>query len=109
MMAETNIELEACDPSANRRRAWRMQAGRDLFGAWVTEVQFGRIGAAGRTLRRTFTTETEVQAFMRARLRRRASAPSRIGVAYRSVNADAASAPLLAAMGIASGNNVNTP
>jgi predicted DNA-binding WGR domain protein len=109
MMAETNIELQACDLAANRRRAWRLQAGRDLFGAWTTEVQFGRIGSAGRTLRRAFATETELHAFLRARLRRRASAPSRIGVAYRSVTTDAASAPLLAAMGIAPLNDVNTP
>jgi predicted DNA-binding WGR domain protein len=109
MMAETNIELQACDPAANRRRAWRLQAGRDLFGAWTTEVQFGRIGSTGRTLRRAFATKSELDAFMRARLRRRASAPSRIGVAYRSVTADAASAPLLAAMGITPRDDVNTP
>jgi hypothetical protein len=109
MMAETNIELRACDPAANRRRAWRLQAGRDLFGAWTTEVQFGRIGSPGRTLRRAFATEAELHAFMRARLRRRATAPSRIGVPYRSLHADTASAPLLAAIGIALLNDVNTP
>jgi len=90
MMAETNIELQACDFAANCRRAWRLQAGRDLFGAWTTEVQFGRIGSPGRTLRRAFTTEAEFFTFMRIRLRRRATAPSRIGVAYRSMNADTA-------------------
>ena len=100
MMAEMRIELRACDPAANRRRAWRLEAGRDLFGAWTTEVQFGRIGCPGRTLRRAFAAEPELRAFVRARLRRRASAPARIGVAYRYVSADAASATLLAAMGI---------
>jgi predicted DNA-binding WGR domain protein len=109
MMAETSIELQACDPAANCRRAWRLQAGRDLFGAFTTEVQFGRIGSPGRTLRRAFATEAELRAFLRARLRRRATAPSRIGVAYRSVDADAASMPLLAALGIAPRNDVNTP
>jgi hypothetical protein len=100
MMAEMEIELRACDPAANRRRAWRLEAGRDLFGTWTTEVQFGRIGRPGRTIRRAFTAEPELKAFVRARLRRRATAPRRIGVAYRCVAADAASAPLLAAMGI---------
>ncbi len=101
MMAETRIELQACDPAANHHRAWRLEAGRDLFGAWTTEVQFGRIGHAGRTLRRAFATDAELKAFVRARLRRRATAPARIGVAYRCVDADTGSAPLLAMMGIA--------
>ena len=69
MMAETRIELQARDPVANRQRAWRLEAGRDLFGAWTTEVQFGRIGRPGRTLRRAFPAEVELQAFVRARLR----------------------------------------
>jgi hypothetical protein len=100
MMAEMLIELRACDPAANRFRAWRLEAGRDLFGAWSTEVQFGRIGRHGRTLRQAFAAEPELHAFVRARLRRRATAPARIGVAYRCVDADAASATLLAGMGI---------
>ena len=104
MMAEMRIELQACDPAANRRRAWRLEAGRDLLGAWTTEVQFGRIGCVGRSIRRTFAAETEVRAFVQARLRRRATAPRRIGVAYRCVSADAASMPLLAATGIANDN-----
>jgi predicted DNA-binding WGR domain protein len=108
MMAETRIELQARDPAANRQRTWRLEAGRDLFGAWTTEVQFGRIGRPGRTLRRAFAAETELQAFVHARLRRRATAPARIGVAYRCVHADTASAPLLAAVGITPLNDVNS-
>ena len=100
MMGETVIALQACDPGANRMRAWRAEAGRDLFGAWIVEVQFGRIGRAGRTRQRAFAAESEVRAFLRARLRRRASAPARIGVAYRCVGADAASARLLDEFGI---------
>ena len=100
MMAETRIELQARDAGANRQRAWRLEAGRDLFGAWTTEVQFGRIGRPGRTLRRAFAAEADAQAFVRARLRRRATALARIGVAYRCVDADAGSGPLLAMLGI---------
>lgn len=100
MLGETVNALQARDPAANRLRAWRLEAGRDLFGAWTTEVQFGRIGRAGRTLQRSFAAEAELRAFVRARLRRRATAPARIGVAYRCVAADAASARLLAECGI---------
>ena len=101
MIAETRIELQASDPAANHQRMWRLEAGRDLFGAWTTEVQFGRIGCPGRTLRRAFVTNAELKAFVRARLRRRATAPARIGVAYRCVRTNTGSAPLLAMMGIA--------
>jgi hypothetical protein len=100
MMAETWIELQALDAAVNCQRAWRLEAGRDLFGAWTTEVQFGRVGCRGRTLRHAFATEAEFRSFVRVRLRRRASAPARIGVAYRCVQADAGSGPLLAMMGI---------
>jgi WGR domain len=107
MMAETRIELQARDAGANRQRAWRLEAGRDLFGAWTTEVQFGRIGCPGRTLRRAFAAEAELRSFVRMRLRRRATAPARIGVAYRCVEADAGSAPLLAMMGIRTMNDAS--
>jgi predicted DNA-binding WGR domain protein len=100
MLAETVIALQARAPAANRQRAWRLEAGRDLFGAWTIEVQFGRIGRVGRTLQRSFAAEAELRAFVRSRLRRRATAPARIGVAYRCVAADAASAALLAECGI---------
>ncbi len=100
MMAEMLIELRACDPAANRFRAWRLEVGQDLFGAWTAEVRFGRIGRPGRALRCAFAGEREVHAFVRSRLRRRASAPARIGVAYRCIAADAASGVLLAGAGI---------
>ena len=103
---DTDRELQASDPAANRRRTWRLEAGRDLFGAWTTEVQFGRIGCPGRTLRRAFVTGAELKAFVRTRLRRRATAPARIGVAYRCVRTDTGLAPLLAMMGIAPLNDV---
>jgi len=64
-------------------------------------VRFGRIGRPGRALLRAFATERELRAFVAARLRRRASAPARIGVAYRCIAADAASGELLAGVGIA--------
>jgi len=76
MMAEMLIDLRACDPAANRFRAWRLEVGQDLFGAWTAEVRFGRIGRPGRALRRAFASEREVRAFVAARLRRRASAAS---------------------------------
>jgi hypothetical protein len=43
-----SIHLEACDPARNRFRTYRLDVARDLFGAWLVEVKFGRIGAKAR-------------------------------------------------------------
>jgi hypothetical protein len=66
MIDEIAIELQAKDVDANRLRAWRIEAGPDLFGVWVTTVRFGRIGAADRALGYQFASEATVRAFVRA-------------------------------------------
>jgi len=45
------IDLQAVDPSHNRRRFYRIEAGQDLLGAWVIRLQYGRIGTQGRIRR----------------------------------------------------------
>ena len=39
--------LEARDPAHGHFRAYRLEAGTDLFGAWLVDVTYGRIGAQG--------------------------------------------------------------
>ncbi len=100
MLGETAIELEARNPEMNRMRRWSVQLGRDLFGMWVVDVEFGRIGSRGRQLRHVFTDQTAARAYVGKGLRRRATAPARIGVAYRCVHASIGAAELLAHVGI---------
>ncbi len=100
MLAEIRIMLRAQDPQANRMRAWGVMAGRDLLGDWTAEVRFGRIGGRGRGVTRVFTSEQAMQRFLRAALRRRATAPRRIGVAYRCAEACRAGEALARAAGI---------
>jgi hypothetical protein len=38
--------LEARDPSLGRMRSYHLEAGIDLFGAWLVDVVYGRIGAS---------------------------------------------------------------
>jgi hypothetical protein len=97
MSDDIAIELQAKDVDANRLRAWRIEAGPDLFGVWVTTVRFGRIGMGDRTLGYQFASEAEVRAFVRIRLRRRGTAKRRIGVAYRVIAASPEAEPLLRA------------
>jgi hypothetical protein len=75
-------------------------AAADLFGLWTAHVTFGPVGAAGRTMRHEFATEAAAVSFVRARLRRRATAIRRLGVAYRLVEASPDAAPLLVLTGL---------
>jgi predicted DNA-binding WGR domain protein len=63
--------------------SYEIELGADLFGAWMVEMSYGRIGALGRSKVRSFSTTNEAQAQVRACLRKRTTAPRRIGVAHR--------------------------
>ncbi len=78
------IELVACHPARGVYRRWRLHVMRDLFGRVVVETAWGRIGAPGRTLLRSFAHEDDALRHVRALLRRRAGARARIGTEYRS-------------------------
>lgn len=75
--------LEARDPALGRYRSYRLQAGTDLFGTWMVEVSYGRIGTPGRRLRYIAGDKAEARKLVQRSLRRRATAPRRIGVSYR--------------------------
>ena len=77
------VELRAIDAARNIQRRWCVIASRDLFGHVMVETGWGRIGARGRSLVRSFGDEAEACSYIRALLARRASARVRIGVAYR--------------------------
>jgi hypothetical protein len=76
-----------------------IELGMDLFGAWMVEMSYGRIGASGRTKVRSYSTTEEAQAQVRACLRKRATAPRRIGVAYRVRRLDGSTAWLQSKLG----------
>lgn len=85
MSRHRRLHLEARDPSRNRLRRWELEITDDLFGVWSVRINFGRIGASGRTLVRVFSEFTAAERYVRAALARRDSAPRRIGVRYRVV------------------------
>jgi hypothetical protein len=77
------IILEARNPDRRCFRRYRMEAGTDLFRSWVVEISYGRIGTARRSQSFVVRDEGEARHLARSILKRRASAPRRIGVAYR--------------------------
>jgi hypothetical protein len=83
MMNAFSALLEARDPALGRFRSYSLQAGQDLFGVWLVEVTYGRIGAPGRRVRYVVGDEAEARKLVQRTLRRRATAKTRIGVPYR--------------------------
>ena len=83
MMDAFNAVLEARDPEHGCFRAYRLEAGTDLFGTWHVEITFGRIGATGTRIRHAVPDEATARKLVHQNLRRRASAPKRIGTSYR--------------------------
>jgi predicted DNA-binding WGR domain protein len=82
-MTLLRIRLEARSSARRCHRAYEVAVSTDLFGAWLVEMSYGRIGTFGRVKARSFSTADAAAAQVRACLRKRASAPRRIGVAYR--------------------------
>jgi predicted DNA-binding WGR domain protein len=84
-MMEFSILLEACDPERNIHRAYRLAAGQDLFGNWIVEITYGRIGAKGRTQVVPVADEAAARCYVQNCLKKRESAPKRIGIGYKMI------------------------
>ena len=82
-MMEFSILLEACDPERNRWRSYRIMAGQDLFGDWVVELTYGRIGSRGHTKTVAVDNEAAARRYVQTCLRKRETAPKRIGIDYK--------------------------
>jgi predicted DNA-binding WGR domain protein len=82
-MTSLCIRLEARSAAHHCNRAYEIAVCEDLFGAWLVDMNYGRIGTLGRTKTRSFRTIFDAAAQVETCLRKRASAPRRIGVAYR--------------------------
>lgn len=77
------IELEARAPERNCLRSWQATIERDLLGDWLVEFRWGRIGTCGQHRRHATSSRDEAVARVRQSLKRRLSAPRRIGTVYQ--------------------------
>ncbi|PKP93326.1 MAG: hypothetical protein CVT76_09000 [Alphaproteobacteria bacterium HGW-Alphaproteobacteria-15] len=77
------IELTAVDEGRNCRRAYRIERAEDLFGHQLIELSWGRIAGTSQTKRLSAPSIAEAITVVRRVLARRASAATRIGVAYK--------------------------
>ncbi len=84
------VAFEAHNPEGNHHRHYAVTVGRDLLEDWTVAIRYGRIGQAGQERRYAAADPEAIRAIIRDRLRRRLSAPRRIGCAYRLTRLDAA-------------------
>lgn len=80
--ARKNVLTISISDLKGKFRAYLLEAGTDLFGAWLVDVTYGRIGTRGRRIRYVVEDENSARKLVRENLRRRATAKCRIGVAY---------------------------
>jgi predicted DNA-binding WGR domain protein len=83
------IALEAHNDDLNHHRRYEITVGRDLLDDWTLSIRYGRVGAGYQTQNFAGKDEDQIRAIIRERLRRRRSAPKRIGCAYRVTKLDA--------------------
>jgi predicted DNA-binding WGR domain protein len=77
--------LQANDPEQNLHRFYRIEYGQDLFGQWIVEVNYGRVGCKGRSLISLYDSQKEALSYVKQALKRRQTSANRIGVTYESV------------------------
>ena len=76
------IHLRALDPP-HIARDYSIWMSVDLFGDYVVETCWGRIGSKGQRQRRSFPDASSARRHVRAIVRKRRGARRRIGVEYR--------------------------
>ena len=84
------IAFEAHHMERNHHRRYEIVIGRDLLDDWTVSICYGRTGMGGHVLQYGGLQAAELQAIVRERLRRRLSAPRRIGCPYRLTSFNAA-------------------
>jgi predicted DNA-binding WGR domain protein len=77
------IAFEAHSVEENHHRRYEITVGRDLLDDWTVAIHYGRVGQNGQEKRYASAKQDEMKAILLERLRRRLSAPRRIGCPYR--------------------------
>lgn len=78
-----SVTFEAHNDQRNHHRRYEIRLGRDLFGEWTVALRYGRTGRGGQEVRHSAANSEQLRKVIRESLRRRLSAPKRIGCAYR--------------------------
>ncbi len=77
------ITFEAHHTENDHHRRYEVTVGRDLFETFTVAIRYGRVGQGGQERRYSSPQLAELRTIIRKHLRRRLSAPKRIGCPYR--------------------------
>jgi predicted DNA-binding WGR domain protein len=77
-----SIRLSADHQELNVRRSYLIEAGEDLFGSWIVEINYGRIGCKGRNKKFLMESEEDAKTEVKRRLRKRERLVKKLGVGY---------------------------
>ena len=77
------VAFEAHNAELNHHRRYQVTIGRDLLDYWTVAIRYGRTGQGGQEKLFASPMPEDMKAVVRDRLRRRLSAPKRIGCPYR--------------------------
>ncbi len=80
------LAFEAHHADRNHHRRYEVRIGRDLLEDWTVTIRYGRVGQGGQERRYGSREPETLRAILRDRLRRRLSAPRRIGCSYQLTN-----------------------
>ena len=84
------VAFEAHNPEKNHHRRYQITIGRDLLDDWTVSIRYGRTGQDGQQKRFASPKADEMRQVISERLRRRLTATTRIGCAYRMTRLDMA-------------------
>jgi hypothetical protein len=84
------VSFEAHNADRNYHRRYEIRLGRDLFGDWTVCLLYGCMGRAGQMVRHSGPDPERLRQVIRTSLRRRLTAPKRIGCAYTLLGLTAA-------------------
>ena len=65
------LELQAIDADRGFAREWSIVLSRDLFGSWIIDTRWGRVGTKGQRRRVAHAVEADADRVIRRLLRRR--------------------------------------
>jgi predicted DNA-binding WGR domain protein len=82
------IHLEARHPFLSLIRVYIIELTQDLFGDWIIETTYGRLGSRGQTKLYAFKTVEDALPKITSILTKRASAPQRSGCHYQLITMD---------------------
>jgi hypothetical protein len=81
-LKNNHIRLQAINPHRNIFREYVIHLSRGVLQNWIVQIGYGRIARPGHVKTFSFDDENSAHTFIKSHLKRRLSAPKRLGCSY---------------------------